>query len=89
MQAVFILLAVCVQAVSLWVVHALGYERRLARQQALFDAVIEGSPVPTVLLDGPDGSTVLLANRAFREDFLADEKDLSFLEIFPDDEKEL
>lgn len=86
-QAVFILLAVCVQAVSLWVVHALGYERRLARQQALFDAVIEGSPVPTVLLDGPDGSTVLLANRAFREDFLADEKDLSFLEIFPDDEK--
>jgi diguanylate cyclase (GGDEF)-like protein len=85
-QAVFILLAVSVQAVALWVVHALGYERRLARQQALFDAVIEGSPVPTVLLDASDVSRVLLANRAFRESFIPDETDLSFLEVFPEDE---
>jgi diguanylate cyclase (GGDEF)-like protein len=58
----------------------------LARQQALFDAVIEGSPVPTVLLDASDVSRVLLANRAFRESFIPDETDLSFLEVFPEDE---
>jgi diguanylate cyclase (GGDEF)-like protein len=86
LQAVYILLAVCVQAVALWVVQALGYERRLARQQALFTAVIEGSPVPTVLLDSSDDSTVMLANRAFRDDFLADDHDVSFTDFFPDDE---
>lgn len=67
LQLVLIVLAVTVQSVSLLVYAALRHGRTLAGQQALLDAVIEGSPVATAVLDTHDGHRVLRTNAAFRE----------------------
>lgn len=67
LQLVVIVLAVTVQSVSLLVYAALRHGRTLAGQQALLDAVIEGSPVAKAVLDTHDGHRVLRTNAAFRE----------------------
>lgn len=66
LQLVLIVLAVTVHSVSLLVYGALRHGRILAGQQALLDAVIEGSPVATAVLDPNDGHRLLRTNAAFR-----------------------
>ena len=88
LQLVLIVLAVTVQSVSLLVYAALRHGRTLAGQQALLDAVIEGSPVATAVLDTHDGHRVLRTNAAFRE-LLPDAPDVAdFSTLFPLSERD-
>ncbi len=66
LQMVLIVLAISVQSVSLLIDRSVRHGRTLAGQQALLDAVLEGSPVPTALMPA-DSAVLLRANHAFRE----------------------
>lgn len=87
LQLVLIVLAVSVQSVSLLVYHSLRHGRTVAAQQALLDAVIEGSPVATAILDPRDGHRLMRANAAFRELLPAASAGVSLLDCVPDSER--
>lgn len=84
LQLVLIVLAVSVQSVSILIAKLLRHGQTLAGQQALLDAVLESSPIPTALLSG-DGGHVLRANFALRELLGHDCPD--FVEFFPASER--
>lgn len=88
LQLLLIVLTVILPSICILIHNGLARGRIVAEQQAVLDAVIEGSPVPTVILASTTPEQVIRANRAFRDLGSADSAGgVSLLGIFPETER--